>query len=230
LLTKYQKSNNKGQFEMKNAARLALTTACLLSFSILGVGQTQKKPKTHQLFVVSKAFIAQVKPICKTDTCQDLIRQVSALVADAEQKYTTGTLSDEDRMTFHQEFGDRILKIQNELQKLLNVPANDGQTQPNPTSLHPLHAPAAVSLAAFQADDLCAGCDRALNQALAICGLYVAAGPAGVIAAAICVAATVYAYNDCLNRNGCLGGGGSPAPLQCMLKGNNEEIYGMDAA
>lgn len=179
--------------------RVAVAAICMLLFSISAICQNQNKQKSHKLFEVTKAFLIQVKPICNTEACQELIQQVSSLTAETEQKYNSGALLDDDRKAFHQGLGERILKIQNELQKIL-ISQNQAQLK-NPTSLKPFLTPVQVT-------DLCAACDRTFNQASAICSLYVAAGPSGIIAAAICEAATIWAYNDCLQRNGCMGSGG----------------------
>lgn len=201
--------------------RVAVAAICLLFFSMSAISQNQSKPKSHKLFEVTKAFLIQIKPICNTEACQELIQQVSSLIAETEQKHNSGALLDDDRKAFHQGLGERILKIQIELQKIL-ISQNQAQLK-DPGSLKPFLTP-------VQDMDLCAACDRTFNQATAICSLYIAAGPSGIIAAAICEAVAIYAYNDCLQRNGCMGGGGSPAPIQSFKRGDDEEIYGMDAA
>src|SRR6266849_2408192 len=110
---------------MKYTIKVVAVTILLLAFSVAGVCQNPNNPntlKSHKLFDATEAMLKHVESVCKTDTCQDLIQQVKVQITETKVKYLSRTLFEDDRKKFHKDFGENLLKIQNELQKLLTSP------------------------------------------------------------------------------------------------------------
>src|SRR5207237_1327128 len=147
------------------------------------------------LFSSYEAFLVKVKEVCKSGECNQLADQGTLLVKDGRDKHAKGWLVTTERKQFHANVSANLLQIvsalgheeqaQDATARLMTRRGLQACLNKQDGKFHPVQA------ATYN-------CDQVFAAALAICSLNLAAGPPGGIAAAICVAVSIYGYNGCL--------------------------------
>jgi hypothetical protein len=184
---------------LKRSALLTLTCATLLGVVSFARAQdviqppppAQTKASMHLLFQRSQALFVTADKLCDVDSCHAAVAAAAAKLQDGIDMDSTEHLTGAAKADWHNTFGEQLQTVQVEL---MNVVQRKQGVQP--TAYLPAPAPRKPCLNRVNATYTC---DNVFAIATAICSLYTSAGPLGAAAAAICEAATIYGYNQCLN-------------------------------
>jgi hypothetical protein len=182
-----------------------------LSLAIAPKVNAQDMPRAtglQNLFEQSEGFLNAADALCDTERCHTITKMTHIYLQHGEDQSCAGTLTEQNRALWHAQYGLYLLQVQHELILLAQengATVSDSSLMLLPDASHRKCNPVPAVAIKNESGHLVRVtelqlqmCDRTFAAATGICALYAALGPAGGIPGAICEAAAIYGYNQCL--------------------------------